>query len=137
MIYFLWRHQNDYRFSDKRFAFEAKSGVYDYYEPTTNAEDEYVTRKIKEDTLELFKVSDILVVADISESTQPAQHCKWTLIFSSPNPSRYKEFMKAHNSYTLIVPTWSEKELLAVNPNIDEWNDRFIKCGKIDCMFNY
>lgn len=46
MIYFLWRHQNDKRFSDKRFAFEAKSGVYDYYEPTTN-EDEYVTRKIK------------------------------------------------------------------------------------------
>ena len=129
MIYFLWRHQNDNRFTDKRFAFEIKSGVYNYYEPTNNnLANEYLCAK--EVGSPSFHLDDILVVADIFDSTPPLHHAKWTLIFSSSNPSRYKQFMNTNDSYEFLVPTWSEQELSVVNPNVEEWYDRFIKCGE-------
>jgi hypothetical protein len=39
--------------------------------------------------------------------------------------------LKSAWSYKFIVPTWSEEELWLVNRRIEEWYDRFLKCGGI------
>jgi hypothetical protein len=125
MIYFLCRHQDDDRFPDKRFAFEADSGSYFFYEPIIGTKD-YVYSNDNS-----FTVADVLVVADISQLEEPKHRGKWTLIFSPPDPSRYKYFMKVPPAITLLVPTWTEEEFLLVDPNIEKWYERFVKCGGI------
>jgi hypothetical protein len=73
----------------------------------------------------------MFVITDISDETQPAYRAKWTLVFSSPNPKRYKEFMKGSLSRTYTLPTWSEQELMLVNANIGAWYERFVMCGGV------
>jgi hypothetical protein len=124
-------YQSDENFKDKRFAFETTSGLYFFYVPTMSKANkfEYTCHKLVQS--KDFQLGDVLVLSDISELKEPANHAKWTLIFSSPNPHRYKNFLKSARSYKFIVPTWSEEELWLVNRRIEEWYDRFLKCGGI------
>ncbi len=136
MIYFLCRFQTDIRFTDKRFAFEIGSGIYHYFDkPTASTSPDGKTnlhfvcsRSVGSHVVPL---DEILVVADISKPVQPGNRAKWTLIFSSPNPDRYREFMKGTPSYTFRVPTWSEFELRCVNEDIASWYPRFVICGGV------
>lgn len=129
LIYFLCRYSMDDRFVDKRFAFEVRSGVYHYYVPSDSDVGQYIC--YHNVTTDLCPCLEILVVADIAAPEPPGNGAKWTLIFSSPNPLRYKEFMKGPNSSTFTLPTWSEEELCLVDRNMESWYDRFVKCGGI------
>ena len=128
LIYFLCRYSEDVRFVDKRFAFEFHSGRYNYYVPFGPA-GQYICYSDSPESK--CPCLDILVVADIAEPTPPWIHAKWTLIFSSPNPLRYKEFMKGPHSCTFTLPTWSQEELSLVDRNVEIWYDRFVQCGGV------
>ncbi len=128
MIYLLCMYSEDDRFTDKRFAFECHSGSYHYYIPT-DVRGKF--RCISGVCARYCKLDEILLIADISEPRQPMNHAKWSLIFSSPNPLRYKEFMKTSLSITYTMPTWSEDEFLLINTNVEQWHPRFVKCGGV------
>ena len=53
------------------------------------------------------------------------------MIFSWPNLKRYKQARKIGPFFQFILPTWTEEELCCVDPNKDEWFDRYLKCGGI------
>ena len=129
LIYFLCRYSKDDRFEDKRFAFEVCSGQYDYYVPSDSDAGQYTCYSALESRL--CPCSKILVVADTIKSEPPRNRAKWTLIFSSPDPLRYKEIMKGRNSCRLTLPTWSEEELCLVDRNVGSWYDRFVMCGGV------
>jgi len=128
LIYFLCRYVEDPRFTDKRFAFEPIQSDYGYYTPIEH-KGEYRCSIGAVQTA--FPLSDILLLTDIEGSYPPLRRGKWTLIFSSSNPLRYKNFMKVYPSYTYYLPTWSEFELWQVNRNKEEWYERFVKCGGV------
>ena len=71
-----------------------------------------------------FANAEVIVFCDIEAAQVPYSYAKSLLIFSSPDPSRYKSKFKTQYKYTYTLPTWSEEELCIINPNIDEWYDR-------------
>ena len=73
----------------------------------------------------------ILLVTDLIEPRLPATPGKWTLIFSSPNPLRYKEIMKYKPRYRYTLPTWSMEEMHMVDPDEKNWLPLYEKCGGI------
>ena len=127
LIYFLCRYIIDDRFLDKRFALEFQVNKYFYFKPTEVA-GEYISTRVAANQ---FPIRDVVLLADIYEIEEPYTRGKWTLLSSSPNPLRYKEFVKFSPVFKVTVPTWSEEELRIVAPNITEWFDRFIKCGGV------
>ncbi len=72
-----------------------------------------------------------LILSDISDIVEPALTGRWTCIFASPNPARYKQRMNAQHRYTFIMPTWSEQELMYVDGNKDNWYERFVRFGGV------
>ena len=78
-----------------------------------------------------FANAEVIVFCDIEAAQVPYSYAKSLLIFSSPDPSRYKSKFKTQYKYTYTLPTWSEEELCMINPNIDEWYDRFEKWGGV------
>ena len=128
MIYFLCKYVNDERFLDKRFAFQVDSDLFHYYVPTLIDHEYHCYPDVASKNV---PISDVLVVADILNNEQPQKRAKWTLIFSSPNPLRYKEFLKASPKYKFTIPTWSEDELSMANPEKHLWFERFCKCGGV------
>ena len=79
----------------------------------------------------LIPTSKDLIISDIKEIAEPALTGRWTCIFASPNPARYKQTLKAAHRYTYIMPTWSEQELMHVNDNKDDWYERFVCFGGV------
>ena len=126
MIYFLCRYSKDDRFPDKRFAAEFEKGEYCYYRPAKEAGEYFFSEQIDKATLR-----DILLVVDMDDSTQPRVHAKYTLIFSSPNPKRYKHFIINSFGITYTLPTWTENELCLINPDVDIWYDQYEKLGGV------
>lgn len=136
MIYFLYRYQTDSRFTDKRFALEFGHGRYHYFEATatSTSKDGVATSSFMcsiSVTRKEFPLNEVLVFADIGERRQPETRAKWTLIFSSPDPERFKDFMKGKPGYMFLLPTWSEDELLYANEHRNEWYGRFVVCGGV------
>ena len=127
LIYFLSRYIFDKRFPDKRFACEFKSGHYHYFRPVGNGK-YYCSFDVP---VKDFPLRDILVMSDIVAQEEPGYRSKWSLVFSSPDPRRFKQFKKCHNTYTYTMPTWSEQELEAVESDKSQWYDRFVKCGGV------
>lgn len=127
MIYFLCKRFLDKRFADKSFATEFRSGEYNVFRLVDSDKGEYRCQKVS-NTSSDFAISELLVCADIRGADEPANHTRCTLIFSSPNPSRYKQFMKASASYRYYIPTWSENEFSFLKCS---WHDRFVRCGGI------
>ena len=119
MIYFLWRFSTDDRFMNKNFAFESKFGLYYYYQQSEK-DGEFICsgKRLGRDQIPL---NELLLVADLKEMSEPVDPGRWTLIFSSPNPLRYKEAMKMGDSVKYTLPTWSFQELCAVEPNVSKW----------------
>jgi hypothetical protein len=128
MIYFLCEFSMDDRFPDKKFAIQFASKEYGVYVPTATP-NEYSYKKY--DDYEKFKLKEYPLFVDILGEHQPEAHGKWTLIFSSPNPKRYKEVIKAAPAWMYTLPTWSEDELSVLNPDKERWFDRFVKCGGV------
>ena len=129
LIYFLYRFLKDGRFPDKTFAVEFKSGKYGVFYPTDNATEftfQEVSRKRAID-------KDFLLLCDLSTREEPAKPVKWTLIFSSPDPRRYKEIMKNGQTVQYTMPTWSVEELQCVDPKIAiaSWIDEYTLFGGV------
>ena len=128
LVYFIYRFMYDERFDDNhRFALEHVPNVYTYFEPTT-AEIGVFNRYVRHH--HTFKVKDFLLLCDMSANVEPVSRAKWTFIFSSPAPGRYQEIMKNRPKFKYIMPTWTEQELMCVDPNIELWNN-FDKFGGV------
>jgi len=130
MVYFISRFLTDERFTDKRFALEFTRGEYLYFRPT--GEEGEFWCSIHEGTHRLYD-KDFLLLCDIDETVGPASRAKWTYIFSSPDPARYKEIIKNSPKRAYILPTWSELELMFVSADkpIDSWYDAFVLFGGV------
>jgi hypothetical protein len=140
-MYFMIRMILDEEFPVKECFFEYKSGEYDKFTLTnlnftTVADPASQVKWTAGMRLRTEKHSEIngradLILSDIKGEVEPSWSGRWTCIFSSLNPKRYKETMKVPHSYNLIMPTWSEQELQFVNGNIDDWNERFVTFGGV------
>ena len=129
MIYFLWRYSNDDRFKDKSFAFEVERSGYFYFQQSKEQGEFFCSGNLI--NINQIRLSQILLVADMKEHREPATPGKWTLIFSSPNPLRYKETMKYKPRYRYILPTWSMEEIRMVDPDEKNWSPLYEKCGGV------
>ena len=109
MVYFISRFLTDERFTNKRFALEFTRGQYLYFRPT--GEEGEFWCSIHEGT----RRKDFLLLCDIDETVGPVSRAKWTYIFSSPDPARYREITKNSPNRAYILPTWSELELMFVS----------------------
>ena len=123
LVYFIYRFLHDDRFPDKRFALELVHNNYICFSPTPKCG---VFKCTEQD-----RSSNCLLLCDVIENVEPLYRGKWTFIFSSPAPGRYKEIMKNGPNYTYTMPTWSEQELMFVNSNIAEWYDNFVHFGGV------
>ena len=135
MIYFLYRYSVDDRFTDKRFAVEIAWNTYCFCVPT-KVVGEYSVSQVDSTR---FPRKEVVVFSDILQEMEPAGFGKWLLVFSSPDPRRYKTTLRLSMSFIFYLPTWSEMELCAVNPNIEEWYNRFQRFGGVarDVLWNY
>ena len=79
----------------------------------------------------------VLLLCDIVALEEPEWRGKYTFIFSSPNPLRYKEMMKNKPHFKFTMPTWSEEELEAVNPNTESWSEEFDIHGGVPRLVFY
>jgi hypothetical protein len=107
----------DERFTDKRFALVS-----------TREEGEFWC-SIHEGTHR----KDFLLLCDIDETVGPVSRAKWTYIFSSHDPARYKEITKNSPKRVYILPTWSELELMFVSADkqIGDWYENFVLFGGV------
>ena len=127
LVYWIYRFLQDNRFPDKRFALEFESGTYCYFQPTAEATLFSCTQKYGN----YLESNDFLLLCDITKPMEPFSRAKWTLIFSSPSPLRYKEILKNSPHFKYIMPTWSEQELMFVNIKIDVWYEDFVLFGGV------
>ena len=129
MVYFISRFLVDERFTDKSFALEFIAGKYVYFQPT--GKDGEFWCSLQDGTLMLSK--DFLLLCDIVDTTEPVSRAKWTYIFSSPDPKRYKEILKNSPSMEYTLPTWSELELMILSADkpVGEWYDDFVLFGGV------
>lgn len=58
-------------------------------------------------------------------------HYIWTCIFSSPDPVRFSEIMKNEPNARFTMSTWTEQELMFVNPDIERWDNDFVLFGGV------
>jgi len=130
LIYFIFRFLNDFRFPDKRFAVEFERGVYHYFIPT-NVEAGTFTFNRKTATATSFPLLEVPIFSDIEAPVEPQNHGKYLLIFSSPNPSRYKEKMKNFPNFRYTLPTWNYSELLFLEEDDLQWLEQFILLGGV------
>jgi hypothetical protein len=126
LLYFIYRFLIDDRFEDKRFALEFATGEYFMFEPVMG--DSTFSFLFRKCTL---SDKDFLVLCDISSLSPPESRAKWTCIFSSPNPVRFKEIMKNAPQIAYTLPTWSEVELRFLDPDIARWRDAFALYGGV------
>lgn len=127
LVYFIFRFLTDERFNDKRFALEFTRGVYVCFLPT-GAQGEFWCSNQDGTSM---PSKQFLLLCDIAEAVEPVSRAKWTYIFSSPAPDRYKEILKNYPSQEYTLPTWSEWELMFVSANVGDWYDDFVLFGGV------
>ena len=106
MLYFMWRlvQKNEGSFlveKSKRKVRRYSSGKMDRYE-----------------NYPLDLPSGVPYLCDISEKALPyMDYIDWepsyTVVFSSPNPERFKELVKLNQSVILVMPPWDAEEIVA------------------------
>lgn len=129
MIYFIYRYLSDARFHDKRFALEFNRGTYIMLSPIGSpGASTFTVAKVNADRI---KQKNFLLLCDIDEPAQPIARAKWTFIFSSPDPKRYKEIMKTRRHFGYTVPTWSITELRCLDPDYDSWRANYAIFGGV------
>jgi hypothetical protein len=92
---------------------------------------QYIMKVVHNESWVLQNSKDFLLLCDIEEPSPPEICTKWTFIFSSPDPRRYKESIKNAPSFSYTMPTWSFTELKSLNGNIDLWIDNYDKVGGV------
>ena len=129
MVYFISRFLVDERFTDKSFALEFTAGKYVYFRPT--GEEGEFWCSFQDGTYMLSK--DFLLLCDIVATVEPVARAKWTYIFSSPDPKRYKQILKNFPNHRYTLPTWSELELMLLSADrpVSEWYNDFVLFGGV------
>ena len=127
LVYFIYRFLHDGRFVDKLFAIEFHQGEYACFQPTADAtEFTYTTQNgIR------MQTKQFLLLCDINNVAEPVSRAKWTYIFSSPAPARYKEILKNFPTFKYTMPTWSEQELMFAMDDRDLWYGDFVIFGGV------
>ena len=130
LIYFIYRFLHDDRFPDKRFVLEFQDSFQEYllFEPALLEANVFTCSRRAANSI---RNKDFLVLCDINKPTEPASRAKWLLIFSSPDPARYKEVMKNGPSFRYTLPTWSEPELTSCDKRVQLWYDNFVRFGGV------
>jgi len=128
LIYFIYRFLHDNQFKDKRFALEFQQGLYFSFKPTPDDATVFLCTSKR---AELIQPKNFLLLCDIHDTLPPFSRAKWTFIFSSPTPARYREMLKHFPSCKYIMPTWSEQELMFVEADISKWYDNFVLFGGV------
>ena len=126
LIYFIYRYINDEKFSSQPFAVQLSCNNCILFTPNSSS-GTYMMEVKREEVI----AKKILLLTDLKEDQSSIFSGKWSLIFSSPNPIRYKEALKSDLSFRMILPTWSEEELLCVDPDSNKWYDNFVYCGGV------
>jgi hypothetical protein len=129
LIYFIFRFLKDERFTDKTFALELQSkSDYSVFHPTDNP----TVFKVN-DNVNAIKLGPkkFFLFCDLSSREEPFCRAQQTLIFSSPDPCRYKEITKNAPSFNFTMPTWEENELMFVGESFPNWEKNFISCGGV------
>jgi len=131
MVYFIFRFLADERFTDKCFALEFTRGVYVYFRPTGKEGKFWCSSQ--NGTGNSMPSKDFLLLCDITDPVGPVSRAKWTYIFSSPDPARYKEIQKNSPSREYTLPTWSELELMFVSADkpVGSWYEDFVLFGGV------
>ncbi len=125
LIYFIYRYLRDNKFGNKKFALQFTAGIYHCFSPSsTTSTLEYT---VHDESWMLYNLTDFLLLCDMKAYSEPAICTKWTFIFSSPDPRRYKQKLKNEPSFLYTMPTWSFTELKNLNDDIDSWIDNYIK----------
>ena len=127
LVYFIYRFLHDDRFLDKEFALELEPGSYTHFLPT--AESGVFT--CTERSTNQLTLKHLLLLCDVAANVPPARRARWTFLFSSPAPNRYKEFLKILPCKMYTMPTWSEQELMFVNSDVESWYDDFVLFGGV------
>ena len=99
--YCMWRLAKQ----GESFLHETEPGMVNQYSPGTMASHSY-----------FHLPSGIPYLVDLKEPKLPCVNYgnwvpRFTAIFSSPNPLRFKEILKIPNSIELIMPPWDEEEI--------------------------
>eukprot|EP01031_Cornospumella_fuschlensis_P030373 gene30373-36700_t len=128
LVYFIFRFLSDERFTDKSFTLEFGRGKYVCFLPT-GAQGEFWCSK--QDGAGMPS-KHFLLLCDLVEVAEPFSRAKWTYIFSSPAPDRYKETLKNSPSQEYTLPTWSELELMFVSgADNGRWYEDFALFGGV------
>lgn len=127
LLYIIFRFMNDESFSNQPFAFHFALDRCVVFRPQGEGiySMEEITGGKKTD------LNTMLVLIDLMEVSNPQFTGRYSIIFSSPNPARYKEFMKGLNSMSLLLPTWSEEELCMISDEKEEWYEGFVTFGGV------
>ena len=127
LIYFIYRFLHDDRFTDKRFALEFGGFYYHYFQPTS------VKGELRDSILEANRSlsADFLLLCDINEPNGPLYRVKWTFIFTSPEPVRYKNILKNSPQFMYTMPAWSQRELMCINNDTKSWYEYFVLFGGV------
>ena len=107
-------------------SFDSFREKYEFFEPSPGG---YIHSNHTDHTT--LPVLDIPIFSDIKGLVEPMCRGKWLFIFSSPNPSRYKETMKNYPKFEYILPTWHYLELKFIDAFDNNWIERFIQFGGV------
>eukprot|EP01036_Dinobryon_divergens_P035534 gene35534-46071_t len=127
LIYFIYRFLHDDRFPDKRFALQFREQTSLLFKPAPGAH-VYTCSHRDADSI---RNKNFLVLCDINNPVEPASRAKWLVIFSTPNPARYKECMKNAPTFRYTLPTWSEQELTSCDSRVQLWYDNLVRWGGV------
>eukprot|EP01039_Chlorochromonas_danica_P010110 gene10110-11190_t len=128
LIYFIYRFLQDDRFPDKYFAVEFHQGIYLCFQPVAHATEEFLCTIQNGSYMQSKR---FLLLCDINDTAEPCSRAKWTFIFSSPAPDRYKEILKNAPNFKYTMPTWSELELMFLDIEIAQWYEDFVLFGGV------
>ena len=90
LIYFIYRYINDEKFSSQPFAVQLSCNNCIFFTPNSSS-GTYMMEVKREEVI----AKKILLLTDLTEDQPSIFKGKWSLIFSSPNPIRYKEALKS------------------------------------------
>ena len=125
--YFMWRYMTSDDF--KGFYWERQKGQIIYYTSTG------VTRVIKECRY-VGAYELIPHFVDLIETTYPTFiGPSYRVVFSSPNPDRYKELQKGSRSEGFLQPPWTLAEILEARSSIRQLRESFYE-GHVRRLFD-
>lgn len=132
ILYFLYRFLQDVRFPTKCFAFEFKANEVVILRITE--EGQLVMSEFPQQRSSLLSrfIPNTMLFVDYMEEVEPKLYGeRGTLIFSSPDPKRFKYTMKKSPRVKICVPTWTVQEIRLLDPPNNNWLELFEVYGGV------